>query len=100
MASDRRGGDVIIIKHLSASGVCLYALAVSSFAAATVFNIPAGDLQAALDAYATQSGIALIVSSDEVRGIHTSGVHGDLPAATALSRMLTGTGFGVFKYST
>jgi iron complex outermembrane recepter protein len=43
--------------------------------------------------------VALLVPSDQVRGAHTRGVRGDLTADVALSRILSGTGFGVFKYS-
>ncbi len=74
--------------------------AVVAMAHAADFNVPAGDLKAALDAYAAQSGVALIVSSDEVRGARTKGLKGDFPADTALSHILAGTGFGIFKYST
>ncbi|HEV2561790.1 MAG TPA: TonB-dependent receptor [Rhizomicrobium sp.] len=74
--------------------------ALAGIAHAADFNVPAGDLKGALDTYANQSGVALIVSSDEVRGAHTKGVKGDLTADAALSRILVGTGFSVFKYST
>ncbi len=57
------------------------------------FNIPAGDLGKALNAYAVQSGVMLIVSSDQIRNAHTLGLKGVLPAEEALSRLLKGTGF-------
>ncbi len=65
----------------------------ASAASAETFNIPAGDLSRALDAYTAQTGIALVVSSEAVRGSHTRGAHGELTAAVALSRILSGTGF-------
>ncbi len=57
------------------------------------FNIPAGDLKAALDAYTTQTGVELIVSSVALKGVKTRGAQGDLSADGALSRILSGTGF-------
>jgi len=72
----------------TASGLALVALA--SVAQAADFNIPASDLKSALDMYAHQSGVALVVSSDEVRGVRTKGLKGNLPADTALSRILEG----------
>src|SRR5262249_48993187 len=81
----------------TASGLALVALAGAVQAAD--FNIPASDLKSALDMYAHQSGVALVVSSDEVRGVRTKGLKGNLPADTALSRILEGTGFSIFKYS-
>jgi len=57
------------------------------------FNIPSGDLNAALSAYAEATGTQLIVSADAVRGATTHGVSGDYPVDEALSRILAGTGF-------
>jgi len=70
------------------------ALAPLPFAAvAQDFNVPSGDLKTALDSYKTQSGIALFVPRDAVRGVQTRGVKGDLPPDEALTRLLRGTGF-------
>jgi outer membrane receptor protein involved in Fe transport len=65
----------------------------TAIAAATEFNVPGGDLEAALNAYSAQSGIQLMVSSQVVRGVRTQGIKGDLPSDVALSRILSGTGF-------
>ncbi len=62
-------------------------------ASAQDFDIPAGDLGTALNAFTTQAGIALVVSGDAVKGVHTHGARGDLPTDVALSRILHGTGF-------
>ena len=72
----------------------------ASAANAENFNIPAGDLASALDAYSAQTGISLMVSSDAVRGLKTRGAKGDLTANDALSRILSGTGFATRRYST
>jgi iron complex outermembrane receptor protein len=69
----------------------------ASFAAtpsdATVFNVPGGSLETALDAYSLQSGIKLLVPSDQLKGVRSSGAVGDLAPPEALSRILSGTGF-------
>ena len=57
------------------------------------FNIPAGDLGKALNAYAVQTGTMLIVSSDEIRNVHTGGLKGEVSVNDALTRLLKGTGF-------
>jgi outer membrane receptor protein involved in Fe transport len=67
----------------------------ASAAQAENFDIPAGDLSAALDRYTQQTGVSLIVSGDAVRGVRTKGVHGDLNPQSALGRILKGTGFDV-----
>jgi outer membrane receptor protein involved in Fe transport len=68
-------------------------MAMIGAARAADFNIPAGDLKAALGAYMAQSGVTLLVSGDTLKGARTNGVNGSLPADSALSRLLSGTGF-------
>lgn len=81
-------------KHLNAAFLgTAAAIAFVSAAAAGNFNIPGGDLASALNAYTEQSGVALIVSGEAVRGVRTKGVNGALNSDEALSRLLDGTGF-------
>jgi iron complex outermembrane recepter protein len=68
-------------------------LASSGAAFAHEFSIPSGDLSTALDTYTKQTGVALLISGDAVKGAHTKGVRGEYTAAAALSRILDGTGF-------
>ena len=82
---------------LSTTGLC--ALAVSASAFGADFDIPQGDLKSALDAYAKQSGVPLMVSAEAIRGVHTSGVKGSMPADDALSHILSGTGFVIRHHS-
>jgi iron complex outermembrane receptor protein len=79
------------------SRVIACALIFGAAAHAEKFNIPSGDLTSALDSYTKQTGVALIVAGDAVRGAHTSGVHGDYSAEVALAHILTGTGFDVLR---
>ncbi len=81
------------LKSAALAGASL--LALGAAAHASEFDIPGGDLTTALDAYMKQSGIALMYSSDAVRGVHTAGTHGESTAATALARILDGTGFAM-----
>lgn len=80
-------------KSLLMGGACAVCLAPP--AAAESFNIPGGDLESALNTYVTQTGVHLIVSEDAIKGVHSRGVKGDLPAEQALSRILAGSGFTV-----
>ena len=68
------------------------ALAFSSGAHAEKFDVPAGQLDVALQAYTAQSGVQLFIADDAVRGVRTRGVAGNLSADVALSRILAGTG--------
>ena len=63
-------------------------------ALATDFKVPAGDLKAALNAYAMQAGVQIIVADDAVRGERTRGVNGEYSADAALSRHPVGHGLG------
>jgi len=71
------------------------AIILAGAAQARNFDIPGGDLDAALAAYSSQSGIELIVSASDIKGVHTRGVVGDLSADAALTHILSGTGFVV-----
>ncbi len=74
------------------AGVCL-GVAVPMAAYGRQFDVPGGDLEAALALYTQQAGVALAVPSDAVRGVHTKGARGDLTPDVALARILKGTGF-------
>ena len=78
------------LKSVLAGGASM--LAVNTAFAAN-FNVPEGDLRAALNAYATQALIPLIVSDEEIKNAQSRGVHGEFTADVALARILAGTGF-------
>lgn len=54
-------------------------------------NIPAGDLRTALETFAKQSGTDLVFRPEQVEGLKTRGVQGELPALEAVARLLEGT---------
>ena len=80
-----------IFKSALIGGASIFVLA--GPAAAKVFDIPRGDLDAALDAYSSQSGVQLVYSDAAVRGHHTKGVKGQYSEIAALNEVLSGTGF-------
>ncbi len=83
-----------MLSHFKAglvSGACFALFGTGAFA--QDFNIPHGDLKAALDAYMKQAGISLMYPPASVKGVQTEGVRGELPADVALSHILSGTGF-------
>jgi outer membrane receptor protein involved in Fe transport len=63
------------------------------------FAIPAGSLQAALVAYASQTGQQLLYSTELVAGRRAAALRGDYAADEALGRLLEGTGLGVRRVS-
>lgn len=78
-----------MIKIAAMLGVSVAGLSV---AGAAPFDIPAGDMDAALRAYMTQSGVQLLVPVDAVKGMRTRGVKGDFSADAALAHILSGSG--------
>ena len=60
-------------------------------AAAVAFDIPGGSLARGLADYQAQSGAQIIYRKTDLGQAQTRGVHGDLPAQTALDRLLAGT---------
>ncbi len=56
------------------------------------FNIPAGNLETALQQFAAQSGISLAYSPERVQGRQSAGVQGQYSTASALQSMLAGSG--------
>ncbi|MEA3133216.1 MAG: hypothetical protein QOG17_1062, partial [Gammaproteobacteria bacterium] len=76
-----------------AAAVCVVAIAAPAQAQNQRFQISSGDLGPALDAYIHQSGRQLIYRVDDVRGVHSPGVQGEMSADDALAALLSGTGF-------
>jgi len=79
------------LKTILAGSTCVALL--STHASAGNFNIPAGDLESALDAYAAQTGVHLVYTEHSVQCVRTKGAAGTLSASDALSSILSGTGF-------
>jgi len=86
-----------IIRSLLLSSACAAMLAPA--ASARDFDIPGGDLEHALEAYTAQTGVELIVADQQVKGVRSKGVKGDVADQVALSRILSGTGFVVHPHA-
>jgi len=63
-------------------------------------NIPPGDLSTALNALVKQSGADLVYRPEQVRGLKTQGVSGNLSVEDALTKLLAGTPLTVNRDST
>lgn len=55
------------------------------------FDIPAGDLKAAVDQYARETGSQVLYKLQDVQGLTTAGVRGSFDEAEALRLLLVGT---------
>ena len=61
-------------RHSLLAGVCLSVATQVAQAQTVSFNIPAGDMKAALEAYISQSGQQLVFSLDDIRSEKSRGV--------------------------
>jgi iron complex outermembrane recepter protein len=68
-------------------------------ASAATFNVPSGDLKAALDDFMKESGVALMYPTAQLKGVHTGGARGELSADDALLHILAGTGFVMHRHA-
>jgi len=80
-------------KAILTGGACVAALSTNAWSAE--FNIPGGDLNAALGAFSAETGVQIVMSYDAVKGVQSRGVKGDLSPDEALTRLLSNTGFTV-----
>ena len=79
------------------AGAVALALSFAAQAQDLNFDIPAGDLNAALTAYSKQTGQQVVFKIDDLKGKTTPGVHGAMSSEQALTALLAGTGLKVNK---
>src|SRR5688500_3073207 len=54
-------------------------------------DVPAGELTVALETLAKQSGVEFVYEVQQLRGLQTKGVHGELTTEKAVAKLLEGT---------
>src|SRR5688500_1725281 len=82
------------VRVLLLSMACSAALAAQAQAApGGRIDLPAGELTAALNTLAKQSGTQLVYRADQLKGQRTGGVQGATTPDQALERLLSGSGF-------
>lgn len=72
--------------------LCVMAVCGTVHAQGAAPDIRAGELKAALDQYAQQTGVQLLYRSDDVQGRRTNGVQAQSDPSQALDALLSGTG--------
>ena len=76
---------------IAAASVCLTLLNAPAFAQSRTLEIPATDLRSALNAFIQQAGVELVYKADDLTGLRSRAVSGELTAQEALARLLQGT---------
>jgi len=74
-------------------------IAESADASTQSIHIPADDLVGALELLAKQSGIEFIYDADQLKGIKTHGVSGDLTPKAAVMKLLEGTNLTLTEHN-
>jgi outer membrane receptor protein involved in Fe transport len=75
--------------------LCALVLCASAWAQTRNFDIPAGDMKAALEAYAAQSGLQLVYKVEDLRGLTSPGLKRTAAADEALTALLRGSALAV-----
>ena len=81
------------LRHLLLTLACSAALAANAQTPRSVFDVPAGDLSAALNTLARQSDAQLVYPADQIKGLQTTGSQGAASLDQALNHLLSGSGF-------
>jgi len=85
--------------HLAAAALVPVAGAAQAqtAAAARQYTVPAGPLGQALNRFALQAGIAIVVDPAKVEGVQTPGLQGSFGLAEGFERLLRGSGYRAGK---
>ncbi|MYN28282.1 TonB-dependent siderophore receptor [Duganella levis] len=94
----RRLTPLALAIHI-ACGVALQASGVAALAQTTAparqYDIPAGALGTALNQFALQAGVSIVVEPAKVQGLRTQGLKGSYRVSEGFERLLRGTGYAI-----
>ncbi len=80
-----------VLKTTCIALACTFVLAGAARADTQRIDVPAGDLITALEALAKQADVDLVYQDEQVKGLRTGGVSGNLSAREAVAKLLQGT---------
>ncbi|MFT4266593.1 MAG: TonB-dependent receptor, partial [Xenophilus sp.] len=66
---------------------------------AIAYDIPAGPLADALNRFALQSGVSIVIDAAQLRGLHTAGLQGSHGVEEGFGLLLKGSGYAIGKTS-
>ncbi len=84
---------------VAGAGVHAQAFAQTAPAVAS-YAIPAGPLAGALNRYAQQAGVSIVIDSAKVQGLHTAGLQGSHAIEDGFALLLRGSGYAIGKTAT
>jgi iron complex outermembrane recepter protein len=87
------------IRRAILTAACALSIAVQALAdSPKQINVTAGDLTSALDQLGQQTGVEFVYSSEQLKGLHTKGVQGQLTAEKAVLKLLDGTNLTLTRH--
>lgn len=84
---------------LAGAGLHTQVLAQAAPAVAS-YAIPAGPLAGALNRYAQQAGVSIVIDAAKVQGLHTAGLQGSHAIDDGFAVLLRGSGYAIGKTAT
>lgn len=60
-------------------------------------DVPAGPLADALNRFALQAGVAIVMDANAIKGLHSPGLKGSVDVEEGFNRLLQGTGYNIDK---
>ncbi|MDR0204632.1 MAG: TonB-dependent receptor [Delftia acidovorans] len=82
---------------LALTGHAVHAQALPTPPAAPHYHIPAGPLATALNRFAQQAGVALVVDARQIASLRTQGLEGRYGVDQGFAQLLRGTGYAIQK---
>ena len=83
------------------AGASLHAQAAAQASPAAIsYAIPAGPLAGALNRYAQQAGVSIVIDASKVQGLQTAGLQGSHAIEDGFAVLLRGSGYAIGKTST
>lgn len=79
------------LRSAIAAIICSMSYAAGAYADPKPVNVPAGDLIVALETLAKQSSVEFVYQTDQLKGLRTQGVSGNLSPRDAVTKLLEGT---------
>ena len=85
-------GNALILLSLAQAPAMAAELPAAPPAAQTAFNVPAGELSAAIASFAIEAKVSVGAAAELLQGVRTPGLNGSYTVPQALARLLAGTG--------
>ena len=83
------------------AGASLHAQAAAQTSPAAIsYAIPAGPLAGALNRYALQAGVSIVIDASKVQGLQTAGLQGSHAIEDGFAVLLRGSGYAIGKTAT